>query len=188
MHKTTARRHVQRASKNKREGKASDGAGLFFRLGAGCTDAVDHHIGVVNGADGVEIIGELHGVKMLPVEVKYLAAGLAEEVVVAGGESLVPRLAFYGFDAIYQLELFKGGQGPVHCIKRQGRQPFLQPFVDGFGGGVVMGCQQFAIDLQTLMSHLQASVLAYLFKALQLWLEILGGHSVWIQMVSAKVV
>lgn len=42
-----------------------------------------------------------------------------------------------------------------------------------------MGCQQFAIDLQTLMGHLQASSLAYLLKALQLWLEILGGHSVW---------
>lgn len=42
-----------------------------------------------------------------------------------------------------------------------------------------MGCQQFAIDLQTLMGHLQARALADLLKALQLWLEILGGHGVW---------
>jgi hypothetical protein len=38
------------------------------------------------------------------------------------------------------------------------------------------------------MGHLQASALAYLLKALQLWLEIFDGHSVWINRLFAKVV
>ena len=78
---------------------------------------MDHHISVINRTDSVEIIGQLHSVKVLPCEIKHLVAGLAEEVVVAGSQSLVPRLALYGFDTMHQVELFKGGQGAVHRIE-----------------------------------------------------------------------
>lgn len=77
-----------------------DGAELFFGLGASCTGAMNHHIGVINGTNVIEIVGELDRVKMLPREIKHLAAGLAEEVVMAGGESLVSCLAFKSFDTI----------------------------------------------------------------------------------------
>ena len=93
--------YVQKKARSKQERIALAGAGLFSGLGAGCTGAMNHHIGVINGADSVEIIGQLHSVKVLPCEIKHLVASLAEEVVVAGSQSLVPRLALYGFDSMH---------------------------------------------------------------------------------------
>ena len=111
------RKNAQEKAAGGREWIQLGRAGLFFGLSAGCTGAMDHHIGVINGADSVEIIGQLHGVKVLPCEIKHLVAGLAEEVVVAGSQSLVPRLTLNGFDTMHQVELFKGGQGAVHRIE-----------------------------------------------------------------------
>ena len=49
-----------------------------------------------------------------------------------------------------------------------------------------MGGEEVAINLQTLMGHLESGVFARLLKAIKLWLEIFGGHGKSGKLIYAK--
>ena len=144
--------------------------------GAGGAGSVDHHAGAIDRANFAEARGQLDRIERRPEKIEHLAADVAEEMVVADVERFVAGLALDGFQAVDQTHFFKGGQGPVDGVERQAGQSFCQPFVQGFSRWVIVGLEQFAIHLQTLMGHFEAVVFAHLLKVLKLLLEVVFWH------------
>ncbi len=98
------------------------------------------------------------------MEVHHLLATAADEMMVRCVRYFKTGLAFCGLNAGNQAMLFKGGQGTVNRVQRNGRQRSQYTCVKDLGRGMISNDQQLAVYFRPLVGNFQSGTTAGGYK------------------------